>query len=102
MPVDAPVFLLGAVIFLNRFNGFDSLIVMLEHVPVPFGHIYGADMLLAPLSIIPVPFGLKTINRRLRIYDREILGTDFGSATSPYAVAEGYLNGIFSEFYLSC
>ena len=92
--IDAPVFLLGAVIFLNRFNGFDSVLVMLEHVPVLFDFTYGADFFLAPLALIPrAIWPEKPLTEGLRVYDREILGTSFGTATSPYAVAEGYLNG---------
>jgi hypothetical protein len=90
--VDTPVVLLGAVIVLNRFCGFDSLAILLQNVPTPFNYIWGADFFGAVFALIPrAIWPEKPGSESVRIFDREILASDYAT-TSPYPMAEGYLN----------
>jgi hypothetical protein len=93
------IWLVGAVVFLNRFHGFDSLAVMIKSVPRDFSFVYGKDLLTIPLSLIPrALWPEKPMSDVQRIFDKDITpgpGTSESdmSSSCPYPIAEGYFNG---------
>ncbi len=95
---DSSIWLFGSVVFLNRFHGFDSLMVMLENVPKPFDFVYGRDLLTAPLALIPRAIWKdKPLSQVQSTFDKEMVDKpgadwDYTGANSPYPIAEGYFN----------
>ncbi len=90
---DSSIWLFASVVFLNRFHGFESLALVLENVPRPFGFVYGKDLLMAPLALIPrAIWNDKPISNVAPIFDYEIVQSTGISSNCPYPIAEGYFN----------
>jgi len=91
---DEPAWLAAAVIFLNRWHGFDSVIAVMEQVPHNVDYAYGSHLLTAPFALMPrALWPDKPLSEVVEVFERRVMFNMGDGSTSPYPITEGYFNG---------